>query len=238
MVDAAKSNGKQIIVGFPASLRAEEQADSRSDRRRQLRQDSLRPRQALRRRGIPNWGVFGRKELQGGGPMIDIGVHILETAHYMMGSPRPVAASGNTWTYMGNKPATSRACGRNGTTRPTPSKTWPSGMIRFDNGAMLQIEASFVAHIERTCGTSRSWAKKAAPAGTPPDLHRSQRLHDEHDARLCSASGTYFEYKMRHFVDVCREAAKTNARRAWPDGAEDARWRVPRAEKGKEVEIE
>ena len=54
--------------------------------------------QALRRRGIPNWGVFGRKELQGGGPMIDIGVHCIEMAHYVMGSSKPVAASGNTWT--------------------------------------------------------------------------------------------------------------------------------------------
>jgi predicted dehydrogenase len=58
--------------------------------------------QALRRRGIPNWGVFGQKHLQGGGPMIDIGVHVIEMAHFVMGSPRPVAASGNTWTYLGD----------------------------------------------------------------------------------------------------------------------------------------
>ena len=59
--------------------------------------------QALRRRGIPNWGVFGRKDLQGGGPLIDIGVHVLETTHYVMGSPKPVAASGSIYTYLGNK---------------------------------------------------------------------------------------------------------------------------------------
>ncbi|WP_369335936.1 Gfo/Idh/MocA family protein, partial [Halomonas sp. ND22Bw] len=33
--------------------------------------------QALRRRGVPGWGVFINKDLQGGGPLIDIGVHIL-----------------------------------------------------------------------------------------------------------------------------------------------------------------
>ena len=59
--------------------------------------------QALRRRGIPNWGVFGQKQLQGGGPMIDIGVHVIEMAHYAMGSPKPVAATGNTWTYLGQQ---------------------------------------------------------------------------------------------------------------------------------------
>ena len=57
---------------------------------------------ALRRRGIPNWGVFGQKHLQGGGPMIDIGVHVIEMAHFVMGSPKPVAATGNTWTHIGN----------------------------------------------------------------------------------------------------------------------------------------
>jgi predicted dehydrogenase len=59
--------------------------------------------QALRRRGIPNWGVFGRKALQGGGPMIDIGVHLMEMAHYVIGGPTPVSASGACYTYHGNK---------------------------------------------------------------------------------------------------------------------------------------
>jgi predicted dehydrogenase len=35
--------------------------------------------------------------------MIDIGVHVIEMAHYLLGSPKPVAASGNVWTYLGNK---------------------------------------------------------------------------------------------------------------------------------------
>ena len=33
--------------------------------------------QVLRRRGISNWGVFGGKDLQGGGVLIGIGVHAL-----------------------------------------------------------------------------------------------------------------------------------------------------------------
>ena len=32
---------------------------------------------ALRRCGVPGWGVFTNKELQGGGPLIDIGIHML-----------------------------------------------------------------------------------------------------------------------------------------------------------------
>ena len=93
MLDAARAAGKQLIVGF----------QHRFEPKTKLIRDQIASgsfgkihyvrAQALRRRGIPNWGVFGRKELQGGGPMIDIGVHILESAHYMIGSPRPVSAS-------------------------------------------------------------------------------------------------------------------------------------------------
>src|SRR5581483_8627960 len=105
--------------------------------------------QALRRRGIPNWGVFGQKKLQGGGPMIDIGVHVIEMAHFVMGSPRPVAAAGNTWTYMGNKPSDVASMWPNWDYKTYTVEDLAIGQIRFENGALLQIQSSFAAHIEK-----------------------------------------------------------------------------------------
>ncbi len=105
---------------------------------------------ALRRRGIPNWGVFGRKELQGGGPMIDIGVHSLEMCHYTMGSPKPVAATGMTDTYLGNsEDATKTASMWAGWDWKTYTvEDLAVGSVRFDNGAVIHIESSFAAHHE------------------------------------------------------------------------------------------
>ena len=34
--------------------------------------------QAIRRRGVPTWGVFMNEYEQGGGPLIDIGTHALD----------------------------------------------------------------------------------------------------------------------------------------------------------------
>jgi len=52
----------------------------------------------LRRRGIPGLGGwFTTKELSGGGPLIDCGVHILDTAIWLMGSPEPVEVVGSTY---------------------------------------------------------------------------------------------------------------------------------------------
>ena len=50
-----------------------------------------------RRRGIPGFGGwFTTKSLSGGGALIDIGVHLLDLALYLMGFPKPVAVSGAT----------------------------------------------------------------------------------------------------------------------------------------------
>lgn len=104
----------------------------------------------LRRRGIPNWGVFGRKELQGGGPVIDVGVHFIECAYEFMGSPRPVAASANTWTYLGNRREKTRMrCPWPGWDYKTYTvEDLAVGQVRFEGGAIMQIETSFAAHVK------------------------------------------------------------------------------------------
>lgn len=147
MIAASKKAKKKLVIGFQYRYHPNTQFLTRARDDGQFGDIMFMKCQALRRRGIPNWGVFGQKKLQGGGPMIDIGVHVIEMAHYFMGSPRPVAASGNTWTYMGNKPS-KVVCGwPNWDYKTYTVEDLAIGQIRFDNGAILQIEASFVAHI-------------------------------------------------------------------------------------------
>ncbi len=101
----------------------------------------------LRRRGIPGWGVFGDKSKQGGGPLIDIGVHALFSAMYVMGYPEPVSVSGQTWQKFGaKKPGVA------------PMGAWDHenftvedfgvGFVRFEGGAVLMLEASFAMNYE------------------------------------------------------------------------------------------
>jgi predicted dehydrogenase len=54
----------------------------------------------LRQRGIPigAGGWFVDKKRSGGGAMIDIGIHALDTAWFIMGCPQPVSVSGLTFT--------------------------------------------------------------------------------------------------------------------------------------------
>ena len=50
-----------------------------------------------RRRGMPGFGGwFGTKALAGGGPLIDLGVHRLDLALWLMGYPKPTWVLGST----------------------------------------------------------------------------------------------------------------------------------------------
>ena len=205
MVDAAKKNGKHLVVGFQYRFDGKtavlkQQVDAGAFGK------ILYVRcQALRRRGIPSWGVFGRKDLQGGGGMIDIGVHVMEMAHYVMGAPAPVTASGAAWTYLGNQPVAATA-----PWGPWDHKTYTVedlsvGLVRFANGALLSIEASFAAHIEKDVWNFTIMGEKGGASWDPCQIYK-----DEHGFMFTSqpfhiGGGDHFENKMRHFVEVCRD---------------------------------
>lgn len=103
--------------------------------------------QALRRRGVPAWGVFIDKEKQGGGPLIDIGVHILDFTLFLMGYPKPVSASGKTWDMLGKTPGLVNPWGDYDRTKFTV-EDMAIGFIRFENGAVVVLESSFMANLD------------------------------------------------------------------------------------------
>ena len=104
--------------------------------------------QAIRRRGVPSWGVFGRLEEQGGGGLIDIGVHQIDLCWSVMGKPIPVAVSGQVYRTIGNQP------GHFGMFGAWDWKTYTvedfaCGLVRFANGATMSIECSFIANLDQ-----------------------------------------------------------------------------------------
>jgi predicted dehydrogenase len=204
MIDAAHRNHRHLVVGFQWRFDAKTQFIKDQIKAGQLG-DILYVRvQALRRRGIPNWGVFGRKDLQGGGPMIDIGVHCLEMAHFMIGTPQPTSASGNTWTYHGNKPQTAKSMWPNWDYKSYTVEDLAVGQVRFANGIMLSIEASFVAHIPKDI-----WNVTIMGTNGGANWESSEIYTDVNDYLMNLTPGWLptndnFLEKMKHFVEVCK----------------------------------
>ena len=204
MIDAAVKARRQLAVGFQYRFHPATQMLRRARDEGQFGNVMFVKCQALRRRGIPNWGVFGQKQLQGGGPMIDIGVHVIEMAHYVMGSPKPVAATGKTWTYMGNKP--------NDVISMWPDWDWKTytvedlaiGHIRFDNGAVMQIEACFAGHIERDVWNFTLVGEKGGSTWDPTAIFTDRAGTMTNTTAAFLPEGdffTLFKLKLRNFVD-------------------------------------
>ncbi len=207
MVDAAKKAGKQLVVGFQYRFDGKTQVIKRQIDSGVFGKPLYVRCQALRRRGIPNWGVFGRKDLQGGGPMIDIGVHVMEMAHFVLGSPRPIAASGNVWTYLGDKPMEALTGWANWDYKSYTVEDLAVGLIRFDNGAMLSIEASFAAHIEKDVWNFTLMGEKGGASWDPCMIFKDEHGYMFNETPAYVGSENIFDAKMRHFVEVCRDGA-------------------------------
>lgn len=219
MIAAAKSAKKKLVIGFQFRF------DPKTQFLLALQKDGVFGDirfgrvQALRRRGIPSWGVFGRKDLQGGGPLIDIGVHTLEMCHYLMGSPRPVAAVGMTDTYLGNKPVKVP----NTMWGPWDHKTYTVedlaiGSIRFENGAVIHLESSFAAHHEqsRTLMDFQIMGTKGGAKWGSSEVYTDQAgyLMDMKPGflpELADGFEGYFRLKLRNFVDHVLKGTPTDA---------------------------
>ena len=105
-----------------------------------------------RRRGIPGkGGWFTTKEQSGGGPLIDLGVHMIDLAIWLMGNPTPVAVSANTYTKFADNDTSDSENSKFGDANSEGTfdvEDLAMGMIRFDNGAVLQIEFSWASNIK------------------------------------------------------------------------------------------
>ncbi len=211
MIDAAKKAGKHLVVGFqwrfdPKTTVLKKQADAGV-----FGAVKYVRVQALRRRGIPNWGVFGRKDLQGGGPMIDIGVHVTEMAHYVMGCPKPIAASGMTATYIGDQPSDVSSMWANWDHKTYTVEDLAVGFVRFDNGAVMVIESSFAAHIEKDVWSFQLMGEKGGATFDPLQIFTDANGQMWNNTPGWVGGDGHFFAKMKHFVEVCRDGRQNDS---------------------------
>lgn len=101
----------------------------------------------LRRNFLPTRPTFIQKELSGGGVCIDIGVHILDLTLWLMGHPKPVSVSGTARTILAKRPGAFSAWD-GGVAIPERNdvEELATAFVRFDNGATLMLEVSWMLH--------------------------------------------------------------------------------------------
>src|SRR5690625_1851674 len=160
--------------------------------------------QAIRRRGIPGWGVFTNKDLQGGGSLIDIGVHMLDIALYLMGYPEPENVLGKTHQRIGNR----KGIGLLGEWdyKNFNVEDMAVGMVTFKNGAKLLIETAFAANVEKDDTMQVSIMGDQGGADIFP-----LKIYQEKYGALLDVSPAYiqkrdvYSHEINHFVKSCLE---------------------------------
>ncbi|HIE04862.1 MAG TPA: Gfo/Idh/MocA family oxidoreductase [Candidatus Latescibacteria bacterium] len=180
MVEKAKEVGRRLMVNFsyrfePVSLALKDQVE-----RGVIGRPYFASTVWHRRRGIPGFGGwFSTKEMAGGGPLIDLGVHRVDLALWFMGFPEPELVLGGTYDLLGRQLA--RREGKTFTVEDLAV-----GIVRFRDGSILEVEASWVIHRhEREFMQTRVYGTKGGL------VHRNLRETYEFEGWIFTEEGGY-----------------------------------------------
>ena len=155
-----------------------------------------------RRGGPPHGSWFSQKEQSGGGPLIDLGVHMIDVSMWLMGNPKPISVSGCTYQKFGND------CNEDPLEEGKESifdvEDLAMAFVRFDNGACLQVEVSWGSNVK----TDKVFYELR---GTKAGAHKDSGIEiilgpesGEQDYKLedpMRRPGGHYG-NLRHFVDV------------------------------------
>ena len=142
MIDAAKRTGKKLTIGYqnrqrPDSLYMKQEALNGT-----FGEIYYAKAIAIRRRAVPNWGVFLNEYEQGGGPLIDIGTHALDLTLWMMDNYKPKYCLGSTFHKLNKNRNDGNIWGDWDPEQYTADDS-AFGLIVMENGATINLESSW-----------------------------------------------------------------------------------------------
>jgi predicted dehydrogenase len=110
----------------------------------------------LRRAAAPTRPGFILKDMATGGACIDIGVHILDLTLWFMGNPKPVSVTGVSRTELAHKPGAFSIWG-GAIPQEMNVEEFASAFVRFENGATLILEVSWLLHHDTEGEDMQMW---------------------------------------------------------------------------------
>ena len=161
MQAAAEASGKLLMIGFVRRFGTTTAAARDFIARGILGRIQYVKATYLRRNGNPG-GWFSDRTRSGGGPLIDLGVHVMDLARYLCGGPMPISVYGATLSGKGVEGRIkgderyrsvdfSDAC---------DVEDFATALIRFDDGTVLSVETSFRLDLKEDEGSVRLFGTK------------------------------------------------------------------------------
>lgn len=152
ILEAANSSGRSVQMGFVCRrMPAVEMAAALA---RDGRLGSIYHAKAsmYRRRGVPGLGGwFTTRARSGGGPLIDLGVHLLDATLHLMGHPRVLRASGATYSTFGRRMKdyahTFMWAGPPDLAGTCDVEDHVTALLRCEGGATIELNATWAMNI-------------------------------------------------------------------------------------------
>lgn len=206
--EAVRKSGKTLMVGFvrrydPNALMLRSFVDGGEFGELYFAKASY-----IRRMGNPG-GWFSDRSRSGGGPVIDIGVHVIDLCWYMMGRPKVRSVSANAYSKLGNRDSVkylSRYKAADYNAELNDVEDMANALIRFDNGASLLVDVSFSLHASKDEGIVKLFGTKGGFEIDPEVV----MVTEKHDTILNAYPQTdskgmqmnlAFQSEIDHFVD-------------------------------------
>jgi predicted dehydrogenase len=180
MLEAYKKSGKLLTIGYQNRFRHDTLALKRLCESGELGDIYYAQAHAIRRRGVPTWGVFTDKSKQGGGPLIDIGTHSLDLTLWMMNNYEPVAVTGKTFDKLGTSLKPLEQGNRMGVWDPSTYEVEDAafGFITMKDGSLVTLDASWVLNTtEERCASTYLCGTKAGAELTGVGGSNDQKLY-------------------------------------------------------------
>lgn len=199
IVEAARKSGKKLMMAFNNRFRGDTGVLKRYVVAGDLGEIYYAKTGWVRRRGIPGFGTwFTTKALSGGGPLIDLGVHVLDLTLWLMGSPKARSVVGAAYAKFG---PTQKLPKRRKATFDVEDLA--TAFIRLENGATVLLEASWASNV----GTERVYSELMGTKGgaeLPP-----LRIYQEKHGTLVNLEPQFpqisgHEAEIVHFVECVR----------------------------------
>lgn len=213
---AVKRSGKLLQVGFVRRYSDNAQILKQFIEAGELGDIYYAKASCLRRLGNPG-GWFSDRERSGGGPLIDIGVHIIDICWYLMGKPKVKSVSANVSNILGNR-AHVRNLSFYKAADYDASKNnvedMANAMIRFENGASLLIDVSFTLHAKSDEMSIKLYGDKGGAELEPEIMVIGEKFNTilnmtpQVDSKSFDFMGS-FRNEINHFIDSTRGRKET-----------------------------
>jgi predicted dehydrogenase len=159
MLAAKNASGKLLTIGYQNRYRPDSLFLKTESENGTFGEVYFAKATAIRRRGVPTWGVFLDGEKQGGGPLIDIGTHALDLTLFMMNNYEPAYAVGTTYHKLNNDKDTGNPWG-DWDPKGFTVEDSAFGFVVMKNGATIIVQSSWALNsteareaVTTICGT-------------------------------------------------------------------------------------